>query len=109
MTTSFEDMTPEEKLERSKAFAITELSSGVSQVGKSIDKLTSASLKRVLKTVSHVHAAEDALGRPKLELSEDEQKLIDRIFALQESLLGFVTLLNEAQQEEEHPFVQKGE
>lgn len=85
------DVTPE----KLKMIATMEVAHGLEKVSNTIDGLTSASLKRVLKTVCHVHLAENLLDRDSAKLEEVEQGLVDKIFALQESVLGYQTLMNE--------------
>lgn len=89
---------PEELILASKI----SMSSGLRQVAQSIDKLSSANLKRVLKIVSHVHVAQELTGQQSdISLNDDEQNLIDRIFALQESVLGHSQLIEEAKTAQE--------
>lgn len=65
------------------------------------NNLTSASLKRVLGMVSHIHLAHSILlSNKKFELNETEQKLIDNIFRLQEDVLGYTELMNEVKSNE---------
>lgn len=69
---------------------------GLERVSPTIDKFTSAKLKRVLKAVSMVFLAEKTLNKDAiLKLEKDEQKLIDDIFALQETVFGHQALVNE--------------
>jgi hypothetical protein len=66
------------------------------KVAKNIDDLTSSSLKKVLKMVSHTHLADALLERKvDLALEEKEQKLIDNIFSLQELVFGHQALMQE--------------
>ena len=81
--------------DQAKDLATAEVAHGVEKVDKAIDKLSSSNLKRVLKTVCHVHAGEQLLGRHVKPLKEEEQDLIDIIFALQESVLGYAQLMEE--------------
>lgn len=67
----------------------------MTKVSNEIDQLTSSELKRVLKTVTHVHMADSFLGGEDVVLKENEQSLIDNIFQLQESVLGSLQLQNE--------------
>lgn len=72
---------------------------GLERVIPTIDKFTSAKLKRVLKAVSMVFIAEKTLNeKAELPLEEDEQKLIDDIFALQETVFGHSRLVQELEQ-----------
>lgn len=66
-----------------------------SKIGPSIDELSSANLKRVLKAITHYSVADNILTGKVLELQEKEQKLIDNILHLQEEILGFMQLSNE--------------
>jgi hypothetical protein len=75
--------------------AIANVARGMEKVGPALDKLTSASLKRVLKTITHVHLAEGIVKGKHVELNETEQRLIDQIFALQEDVMGYTQLYNE--------------
>lgn len=69
---------------------------GLERVAPAIDKFTSAKLKRVLKAVSMVFLAEKTLNEDAtMDLKEDEQKLIDDIFALQETVFGHSRLVQE--------------
>jgi len=68
------------------------------KVAKAIDGLTSASLKRVLKAITHTHLADAILEKEtKFDLSEEESSLIDTIFALQETVMGASTLIQEVE------------
>ena len=83
--------------------AIRDVARSMEKVGPQIDKLTSASLKRVLKTVTHVHLAEHITQGKQMELNETEQNLVDHIFGLQENVLGYMQLdreINGTKQEE---------
>jgi hypothetical protein len=89
---AFEEMSNEQKLEGSKFLVNT----GIDTVGKAIDELTSSSLKRVLKVVSHIHFAEALVEKNgDYNLNEKEQNLIDKIFALQETVFGHQALVKE--------------
>ena len=97
LPTSFDEMSDEQKIEGSKFMVNT----GIDTVGRAIDQLTSASLKRVLKVVSHVHFAEAMVDRQgDYDLSEKEQNLIDKIFALQETVFGHQALMKEINEKE---------
>jgi hypothetical protein len=88
----FDNISDEDKLQTSTMV----LASESERVGKQIDDLTSASLKRVLRTVCHVHLADALLEKPHhIDLNEKEQKLIDTIFALQENVMGHQVLMKE--------------
>jgi cystathionine beta-lyase family protein involved in aluminum resistance len=95
MTSSpLEPSSNEDKVVMSKIM----LGSGLEQVSKAIDSLSSANLKRVLKIVGHVHIAESLLERKSdLELNDAEQTLIEKIFALQETVMGHSTLVQEVE------------
>jgi hypothetical protein len=100
MKSNFDDLTSEEKLKTSESM----LMYGSGKVNELIDGLTSSSLKKVLKFVSHIHLADTMLSKTvDTKLSEKEQKLIDQIFALQENVLGHQALqeeiMNELQQD----------
>ena len=75
--------------------AIANVARGMEKVSPSIDSLTSSSLKKVLKTITHVHLAENILKGSKVELNEAEQKLVDHIFTLQEDVMGYMQIVNE--------------
>lgn len=95
----FENVSNEDKFQAS---TVT-LASESERVAKKIDDLTSASLKRVLKTVCHIHLADALLQRPhNVDLNEQEQGLIDHIFALQESVMGHQVLMKELFEENQN-------
>jgi hypothetical protein len=90
----FDDIPIEDKIIMSKNM----VGHGTEKVEKLIDKLSSAGLKRVLKIVSHCHLADAMLDRNiNFNLSEDEQNLIDGIFALQETVFGHQALVQESE------------
>jgi len=75
--------------------AISNVARGMDKVGPSIDKLTSSRLKKILKTITHVHIAESILKGKDVILDEEEQKLVDSIFNLQEDVMGYMQLQRE--------------
>ena len=88
----FDQMPDEDKLMMSKIM----LDSGARQIDKAIDEFTSANLKRVLKILSHVHIANAILDKEEnIELNDKEKDLIDKIFALHESVMGHKLLQDE--------------
>lgn len=90
----FDDIPIEDKIIMSKNM----VGHGTEKVEKLIDNLSSAGLKRVLKIVSHCHLADALLDRNiNFSLSEDEQNLIDSIFALQETVFGHQALIQESE------------
>jgi hypothetical protein len=87
--------TNEEKIEKARSLAIGGIARNSEKVSKSIDDLSSSGLKRVLKTICHVHIAEEMLGKGSFELEEKEQVLIDQIFNLMEDVMSYTQLMNE--------------
>jgi hypothetical protein len=97
MKSDFTDLTPEEKLETAKSM----LRHSSEKVAKTIDALTSSSLKKILKFTTHVHFAEAILEKKiDRELNPTEQKLIDYIFSLQEDVMGFQQLQKELMEDD---------
>ncbi len=95
----FDDVPNEDKVTMSKIM----VAHGTEKVEKLIDKLSSAGLKRVLKIVSHCHLADALLDRNiNFNLNEDEQNLIDSIFALQETVFGHQALVQEVENTDIH-------
>lgn len=93
MTTSnIEEMSD---IEKARLAAVNEIERGMNVVGTRIDKMTSASLKRVLKGASLFYLGQHLVSGKKVELNEDEQMLIDKIFALQEGVVSFMALEKE--------------
>lgn len=78
--------------------AITDVAKGMEKVSPIIDSLTSSRLKTVLKTVTHVCLAEEITKGKKINLTEEEQMLIDKIFKLQEDVMGYLQLNSELEQ-----------
>ena len=72
-------------------------------VGPKIDELSLKGLRRVLKVVSHLHEGEHILHNKVTKLHEDEQKVIDGIFAAQEKIMLFMALMKELNDEYNPP------
>ena len=70
------------------------------RVSSQIDSLSSSELKRVLKSVSHVHIAEDIIHNKQTKLENKEQKLVDSIFHLLEDIMGYTQLKTEIDSKE---------
>lgn len=75
--------------------ALQDLNRGVRTIAPMVDKFSSSNLKRILKTITHVHLAEHITQGKQVELNADEQKLIDSIFRLQEDVMGYLQLERE--------------
>ena len=75
--------------------ALDDLNRGASKIGPTIDKFSSSKLKRILKTITHVHLAEHITKGKQMQLEADEQSLIDSIFRLQEDVMGYLQLERE--------------
>ena len=95
------DSTSKEQQEQALSLALGSLKRGIEKVGPMIDDLTSAGLKRVLKTITHFYFADNIVNDGKHKLEENEQKLIDAIFMLQEDVLGYTQLYSELNPREE--------
>lgn len=96
----FKSIPNEQKVIMSRAM----LGHATEKVEKIVDSLSSSSLKRVLKIVSHTHLADALLDKNiNFNLDEKEQTLIDSIFALQETVFGHQALLQSIKGEEENP------
>lgn len=83
------------------ATALQDLNRGVGTIAPMIDKFSSSNLKRILKTITHVHLAEHITQGKQVELNVEEQKLIDSIFRLQEDVMGYLQLEREIKGEPE--------
>lgn len=93
---TFANIPNDQKLVMSKAM----VGHGLDIVTKSVDEMSSSNLKRIIKILSHTHFAEEVLGRElSIKLEEKEQKLIDSIFALHETLLGHQALVKELEEQ----------
>lgn len=92
--------TSKEELENAMQMSMVNLGRSLEKVNSGIDDLTSASLKRVLKAITFSHVSEEAQSGKKLELNEQEQNLVDRIFQLQEDTLGHLQLTEELRNKE---------
>lgn len=75
--------------------SLSEISRDTAFLREAIDKMTSAGLKRVLKAVTHVSIGEELLTGKKSVLQGAEQRLIDRIFKMQENVIGYIQLKKE--------------
>lgn len=93
----FDDLPNDQKLLMSRIM----LDSGVKQVNDAIDKFSSSNLKRVLKVLSHIQIANAILEKEdNFELQDKEKDLIDKIFALHESVMGHGLLKSEVEKGE---------
>jgi len=86
-------------LEQAKSFALGNVARGVEKVSPVIDKMTSASLKRVLKAITMIKVGEEIIKGKTDGLSVDEQNLVDMIFEYQENVLGYLQLTEELNNE----------
>jgi len=84
MTFNVDNMPSEDDV---KEALVQEIERGYNKINTEIDELSSADLKRVLKAITYVHQAGDLLYSNKVELSEQEAGLIDRIYAFQEPIM----------------------
>jgi transcription initiation factor IIE alpha subunit len=84
MTFNADNMPTEDEL---KERLVAQIEHGYNKINDEIDELTSAQLKRVLKAITYVHQAGHLLYNKEVELSEEENGLIDRIYAFQEPIL----------------------
>ena len=89
------EIDPQEALK----LTVAAIASNFEKVGDTIVGFTSAKLKRVLKVITHASLAEEIITGKKLELEEDEKKIIDKIFLLQEDVLGYIQLKTELEGE----------
>lgn len=78
-----------------------EVTRGLAKLDPQIDEMTSASLKRVLKAITFVSMADDLVNGNKVELQENEKRLIDSIFKFQETMIGFTSMLDQQQDNNE--------
>ena len=94
-------LTSDDVKTQASQLAFAELERGIIKVGASIDALSSSGLKRVLKAITQVALAEELVNGKSIQLNEGEQVLVDRIFAFQENVMGFIQLQNEITGNEE--------
>jgi len=75
--------------------ASNEVKKGYTRLKPQIDAMSSASLKRVLKTVTHVAVAEHLITGEETTLNGEEQKLVDSLYLHMENTISFLEVMNQ--------------
>ena len=91
----------DEQMQQALELAMSNMTRNYVPVRDAIDKSGSAALKRVLKAITYVRTTEEILGQAVQPLNEEEQSLVDKVFRLQEDVIGYIQLAQELNPPEE--------